>query len=724
MDQLQSGQMLGPYRIINQIGQGGMATVYKAYQPSMDRNVAVKVLPGQLAQSTEFTQRFQQEARIIARLEHAHILPVFDYGESEGIAYFVMRYLEAGTLKDKMETGRPLPLHEIDRLFTQLADALSYAHSLGVVHRDLKPANALIDSRGNLFLTDFGIAKILESASPRLTQTDAIMGTPAYISPEQAQAQTVDQRSDIYSLGIILYEMVTGRVPYTADTPLAVILKHVTHPLPLPSSVKPDIPESVERVLLKALAKNPDDRFANVSDFLSAWKIALDAKNSPAERFDALTAITSAPAVSPPAGTVQTQGMSVPETRQGATVLTASSKTDRPKRSIVGYLVGAFLLLAVAGIAIIGLNWNKIPFFNQNNPENGNVVPSISGEATTQEFATEIGDEIKNGEPEAGAGLLEAPGSKDIYTFTAEAGYEVYVHIIEPPVTSDNIEFYLTDDLGSNVFSSCLQCGDPGVVALDRGGTYKLTVGNNDPNGAGYGAYRIKLWEVPPPDEFEISLDEQISRGTPDEGAGYIESPGARDVYTFPAESGQAVYFQVSEPPKTNDSIYWRVEDEAGNVIFNTCLQCGDPGLQTLESGGVYTITVDSANSHGVGAYEIKVWSVPPPNEFEIEIGDSVSRDDPGPGAGFIEAPGAHDFYTFTASAGQTVLFKVLKTPNTGTSIYWRLEDEVENELFNTCLDCGDFEPITFDRDGTYTIIVGSENSPGLGTYEFQLVSQ
>ena len=145
MDQLQPGQMLGPYRIINQIGQGGMATVYKAYQPSMDRNVAVKVLPGQLAQSPEFTQRFQQEARIIARLEHAHILPVFDYGESEGISYFVMRYLEAGTLKDKMETGRPLPLREIDRLFTQLADALSYAHSQGVVHRDLKPANALID---------------------------------------------------------------------------------------------------------------------------------------------------------------------------------------------------------------------------------------------------------------------------------------------------------------------------------------------------------------------------------------------------------------------------------------------------------------------------------------------------------------------------------------------------------------------------------------------------
>src|ERR1041385_3866596 len=249
MDNLQPGQMLGPYRIISQIGKGGMATVYKAYQPSVDRYVAIKVLPSQLAESEEFATRFHQEARIIAKLEHPHILPVFDYGESDGVAYFVMRYLDAGTLKDRMETKRPLPLDDIDRIFTQLADALSYAHGHGIIHRDLKPANALIDSQGNVSLTDFGIAKLLESASPRLTQTDAIMGTPAYISPEQAQAKPVDQRSDIYSLGIILYEMATGSVPYTADTPLAVIFKHVRDPLPLPSSVKPDILPSIEKVI-------------------------------------------------------------------------------------------------------------------------------------------------------------------------------------------------------------------------------------------------------------------------------------------------------------------------------------------------------------------------------------------------------------------------------------------------------------------------------------------
>jgi len=347
---LQPGQMLGPYRIINKVGQGGMASVYKAYQPSMDRNVAIKVLPGQLAESMEFTARFQQEARIIARLEHPYILPVFDYGETDGVSYFVMRYLEAGTLKTKMEAG-PLPWKEIDRLFTQLAEALGYAHSHGVVHRDLKPANALVDEQGNLFLTDFGIAKILESASPRLTQTDAIMGTPAYISPEQAKATTVDRRSDIYSLGIILYEMVTGRVPFVADTPLAVILKHVSDPLPPPSAVKSDIPGAIERVILKALAKEPDDRYATAAEFLGAWKRALEDKGTSSRETERI------PAPAPRARTP------VADARQAAPVSRAAPKSGSSTGWIVGCIVVACLGLSVGGIAIFGTSF--LSFINQ-----------------------------------------------------------------------------------------------------------------------------------------------------------------------------------------------------------------------------------------------------------------------------------------------------------------------------------------------------------------------
>ena len=344
MDTLQPGQMLGSYRIISQVGKGGMATVYKAYQSSMDRNVAIKVLPRQLAESPEFAARFQQEARIIARLEHPHILPVFDFGESDGVTYFVMRYLEAGTLKTKMEAG-PLSLSEIDRLFTQLAEALNYAHGHGIIHRDLKPANALIDGDGNLFLTDFGIAKLLESASPRLTQTDAILGTPAYISPEQAKAETVNQRSDIYSLGIILYEMVTGSVPFVADTPLAVILKHISDPLPPPSILKKDIPESIEQVILKALAKEPDNRYATAAEFLSTWKRALEEKETAPH--------TPEPKSTPasPAGRIDSAPPAVP------------SSSGRGRAGwIVGCLAVACLIFSIAGVGIVYFNWQTPAF--------------------------------------------------------------------------------------------------------------------------------------------------------------------------------------------------------------------------------------------------------------------------------------------------------------------------------------------------------------------------
>jgi serine/threonine protein kinase len=343
MDTIQPGQMLGPYRIINQVGRGGMATVYKAYQPSVDRYVAIKVLPSQLAESKEFATRFQQEARIIARLEHPHILPVFDYGESDGVSYFVMRYMDAGTLKEKMIEGRPLPLHDIDRLFTQLAEALSYAHSRGIIHRDLKPANVLIDSHGNVFLTDFGIAKLLESASPRLTQTDAIMGTPAYISPEQAQGHPVDQRSDIYSLGIILYEMVTGSVPFTAETPLAVLFKHISDPLPPPSLVKPDIPPVIEQVLLKALAKDPRDRFATAAEFVAAWERALRDRESIQRPPEGLTV--------PPART--TTGA---QTQQKPVTTKTASKAGLPTLWIAGCLIGACALFGLAGVALMASN--------------------------------------------------------------------------------------------------------------------------------------------------------------------------------------------------------------------------------------------------------------------------------------------------------------------------------------------------------------------------------
>ncbi|HID64987.1 MAG TPA: serine/threonine protein kinase, partial [Anaerolineae bacterium] len=267
------GQTLGPYRIIEQIGVGGMATVYKAYQPAMDRYVAIKVLPALVSRDPAFLKRFRREAKVVAKLEHKHILPVHDYGEQEGLTYLVMRYVEAGTLKDRLAAGQ-LDLPTIYRIMAQVGSALDYAHRLGVIHRDVKPSNVLIDSQGDAYLTDFGLARIMESTE-QLTATGVGVGTPDYMAPEQGQGLKIDHRSDVYSLGVMLYEMATGHVPFQAETPMAVVIKHITEPLPLPSSVKPDIPPQVERVILKAMAKDPDDRFQTVAEMVTALDAAV-----------------------------------------------------------------------------------------------------------------------------------------------------------------------------------------------------------------------------------------------------------------------------------------------------------------------------------------------------------------------------------------------------------------------------------------------------------------
>ncbi|HDQ72935.1 MAG TPA: hypothetical protein ENN19_12690 [Chloroflexi bacterium] len=274
------GKTLGRYQVVEQIGQGGMATVFKAYQPAMDRHVAVKILPSHLMQDATFMARFTQETRVLAQLEHPHILPVYDYGEQEGVAYLVMRYIEAGTLHDLIAQQGTLSLHEVVRIVSQVGSALGYAHDRGIIHRDIKPSNVLIDPLGNAFLTDFGIAKIVAGAS-NFTGTGNVIGTPDYMAPEQGLGKALDARCDLYSLGIMLYEMTTGRVPFHADTQLAVMMKHVHDPLPLPRSFCPDIPEMVERVILKSLAKSPDERFQTAPQMVQALECAVKGEDLP-----------------------------------------------------------------------------------------------------------------------------------------------------------------------------------------------------------------------------------------------------------------------------------------------------------------------------------------------------------------------------------------------------------------------------------------------------------
>ncbi len=328
------GQTIGGYRIIEQIGLGGMATVYKAYQPSMDRYVAFKIISTHLTQDPAFIKRFEQEAKVIARLEHLHILPVHDYGEKDGCLYLVMRFIQGGTLKERMQGG-PLSLDEARRVVTQVGSALEYAHQRGVIHRDLKPSNILIDSQGDCYLSDFGIAKMAEGTLG-LTGS-GVVGTPHYMAPEQGQSLKVDHRADIYAMGIVVYEMVTGRVPFDAETPFAVVLKHLTEPLPLPRALRPDLPEEVERVILKALAKDPADRYQSMHDLITAFEQAVSA--APIRD----SGIAAPPPVVPRAVPGRT---GTPPPRP--------AKTQRPIWPLV--VGGAALLgLMVVGLAVAGL---------------------------------------------------------------------------------------------------------------------------------------------------------------------------------------------------------------------------------------------------------------------------------------------------------------------------------------------------------------------------------
>jgi serine/threonine protein kinase len=274
-----TGKMFGVYEIAAPLGEGGMAAVYKAYQPAMKRFVALKVLSRKLAESGEFTSRFQREALMLAQLQHPHILPVFDYGQVDGYSYIVMPFLQNGTLAELLQTRRR-SLTEVYQIITQIGGALGYAHARGMIHRDVKPSNVLIDEQGNCLLTDFGLARMVEISSESLTSAGAIMGTPAYMSPEQGKGDTLDGRSDLYSLGVILYEMLTGQVPYRDKLPMMVVIKHIHDPLPSARELVPDLSDAIERVLIKSLAKEPDERYQTAEDFVQAVQKAIQANPS------------------------------------------------------------------------------------------------------------------------------------------------------------------------------------------------------------------------------------------------------------------------------------------------------------------------------------------------------------------------------------------------------------------------------------------------------------
>ncbi len=405
------GQTVGPYRIVEQLGSGGMATVFKAYHAALDRYVAIKVLHPAFKEDPNFLARFQREARVVANLEHPNIVPVHDFSDQGGQPYLVMRYVEGETLKARLARG-PLSLADTLKVVHSVGAALTYAHGQGVLHRDIKPSNVMLTPKGDVFLTDFGLARIAQAGESTLSQ-DALLGTPQYISPEQAKGERdLDARTDVYSLGVVVYELLVGRVPYQADTPYAVVHDHIFTPLPMPRSINPKLPEPLERFLLKALSKERGDRYPSTEAMLQALNRAVEESGlqlsgsiSTVIQVGAAPTIAAAQATpTPPAPAVVARGTPPSDAP-------SAQAARKPVSPLVWIGLGALIVIAILAVLLLTRPKPTPASPSNQNPPAGTSAPQANPPRevgqNTQQVLEEAGALFRKGSEQVAQARLE-----------------------------------------------------------------------------------------------------------------------------------------------------------------------------------------------------------------------------------------------------------------------------------------------------------------------------
>ena len=377
------------YVMMEELGQGGMATVYRAYDPLFEREVALKILRKELLNDTQVRERFERETKIIAKLENEAIVPVYDVGRDNDQLFFVMRYMAGGSLSERIQKGA-IPLVEIIHIIQRIGAALDYAHAKGIIHRDLKPGNILFDEFNNAFISDYGIAK-LAHASTKLTAS-GIIGTPTYMSPEQAQGDEVGERSDIYSLGVILFEMLSGKTPFEATTPLGMAYKHATEPVPHIRAINPNMPFGVDIVLAKTLAKDPNERYGSAAEFANAFTKALSEPVMP----DANTAL-----------------------------LHPSTAAAKLKTNPRFWMLGGFIILTLAAFAI-WLSRTPAPVNATPEPATVTVAPAAltnTPSPTASATPTEVIETTLPVPSLGGANKIALTANKDIYLMDMDGSH-------------------------------------------------------------------------------------------------------------------------------------------------------------------------------------------------------------------------------------------------------------------------------------------------------------
>jgi beta-lactam-binding protein with PASTA domain/tRNA A-37 threonylcarbamoyl transferase component Bud32 len=389
----------GRYELTHLIARGGMAQVYRAMDRQLERPVALKVLFPELSIDRTFVERFRREAQAAANLSHPNIVPVFDWGEDDGSYFIVMEYVEGRPLSAVLRDPQRMPPRQIATIGAGVAAALAFAHRHGVVHRDVKPGNVLITPDGDVKVTDFGIARAMNTEES-LTQTGAVMGTAAYFSPEQAEGKGVDSRSDIYSLGVVLYEMAVGRPPFTGDSPVAVASKHVRDMPVLPREANPTVPPALEAVIMKAMAKNPDDRYGSAEELRADLLRFADGR--PVEAGDpGLTSVMATVAATQAVPMTTGRTMAVPA---GAGPPTSREDEERKKRTRNLIILLVILLVALAVIAFFLLR--SVGVFG------GNVtVPDVSNQSVAAATQTLQNDNLTVGTQSKQASTTIASGN-------------------------------------------------------------------------------------------------------------------------------------------------------------------------------------------------------------------------------------------------------------------------------------------------------------------------
>lgn len=654
----------GRYRIIRAIGKGGMGAVYEAFDLRLQSPVALKQM---IVEGEQLSRAFAREAQLLASLRHQALPRVIDHFVDDQGQFLVMEFIPGDDLATLLQQrGAPFPVDQVLSWADTLLDALGYLHSQQppVIHRDIKPQNMKLTPRGEIILLDFGLAKGA-AAAQTCSMTGSVFGyTPQYAPLEQIKGSGTEPRSDLYSLGATLYNLITGAPPPDALTRAAATITREPDPLEPAHRLNPAVPEDVSAVLSQALALDPAARFANADAMRRALRHARGLP-APLPAVDPTVVIGRQtvstgvrPAVQSSIGQATMPAGAIREDARPSTPAPPPvAPAQRRGLGVCGVL--GIITLAIAIVAIIGVV-SVVRQIGQGIQQGiGQVMEQVTAvaptviaaqqtlEAVSTQAAAGVGEQATafaptlaalqqtavaaattvveeaplppgEGRPDAAVpyrlnevinGEVTAPDVRLGYDFTIDAPQQIFIETRKYARGMEQVKVLLIGPAGGRLLSACLGCGNPGLQSLRRPGRYTLVISGTP--GAGTGAFEMQIYDVPPPREFTIGIDAVIAGDQPAPGAGRIETPGARNVYLFEAQAGQRIVVTVTRYDRDVSQLTLTLRAPSGAEVFARCLGCGNPGEQTLPATGVYRLVVGSDKHEGVGAFELRIAPAP-----------------------------------------------------------------------------------------------------------------